>query len=120
MSPTQIACTASLLLLLPLGSAFAQPDTQTNVVEEQVTIENGAVKVCGEGDGLDPCLDANGQTYAEEAKGPSMDSESDDELAAEAARIRAESPAELEKTISAEEQGYNPDVNATEGLPQLP
>ena len=117
MNPSKSACTAALLLLLPLHSAFAQPDTQTNVVEEQVTVEDGAVTVCGAGDGLEPCRDANGQTYAEEAKGPSMDSESDDELAAEAARIRAESPAQLEKTIDAEEQGYNPDVHATEGLP---
>jgi hypothetical protein len=38
-------------------------------------------------------------------------------LAAEAARVRAESPEELNKTISEMEQGYNPDSKATMGLP---
>jgi hypothetical protein len=46
-----------------------------------------------------------------------MASESDDELAAEAARVRAESPKELQETIGEVEQGYNPDAHATEGLP---
>lgn len=120
MTPRQIGRTAALLLCLPLAGALAQPDSQTNVVEERVTVDDGAVKVCGEGDGLDPCLDANGQTYNEEVHGPSIDSESDSELAAEAARIRAESPTELNKTIGEMEQGYNPDSHATEGLPDLP
>ena len=117
MTPRHIGRTAALLLCLPLAGAFAQPDDNTNVVEERVTYENGAVKVCGEGDGLEACRDANGQTYAEEVRGPDIATESDDELAAEAARIRAESPAELNKTIGEMEQGYNPDVRATEGLP---
>ena len=117
MTPSHIARIAALLLTLPLASAFAQPDSDTNVVEESVTYENGAVKVCGAGDGLEPCRDANGQTYAEEAKGPSMAGESDDQLAAEAARVRAESPAQLNNTIGEMEQGINPDAHATEGLP---
>lgn len=117
MSPRQISRAAALLLCLPLAGALAQPDANTNVVEERVTYDNGAVKVCGEGDGLEACRDANGQTYAEEVRGPGIDDESDDELAAEAARIRAESPAELNKTIGDLEQGDNPDVHATEGLP---
>ncbi len=117
MSPSQLARIAALLLFLPLASALAQPDSDTNVVEEQITDEGGVIKVCGEGDGLEPCLDANGQTYSEEAKGASMADESDDELAAEAARVRAESPAKLNETISEEEQGINPDDHATEGLP---
>jgi hypothetical protein len=98
-----------------MTSAF--PQSEGNVVEERATYEGGAVRICGEGDGLSPCLDANGQTYKEEVHGPDLDSESDDELAAEAARIRAENPAELNKTIGEMEQGYNPDVHATEGLP---
>ena len=117
MTPSQLARSAALLLFLPMAVAFAQPDSDTNVVDESVTYENGAMKVCGEGDGLEPCRDANGQTYAEEAKGPSIASESDDELAAEAARVRAESPQELNETISEMEQGINPDDHATEGLP---
>lgn len=115
MSQRQIGHAVALLFFLPLTGVLAQ--TVGNVVEESVTYENGAIEVCGEGDGLTPCLDANGQTYAEEIKGPSLDSESEDELAAEAARIRAESPEELERTIGEMEQGYNPDVRATEGLP---
>lgn len=109
------ARTAALLFCLPLAGALAQ--SEGNVVEERVSYEGGAVRVCGDGDGLDPCLDANGQTYAEEVHGASLDSESDDELAAEAARIRAESPEELNNTIGELERGYNPDTLATEGLP---
>lgn len=106
---------AALLLCLPLAGAVAQ--TEGNLVEERVTYEGGTARVCGEGEGLEPCLDANGQTYAEEVHGPDLDSESEDELAAEAARVRAESPAQLNRTIGELEQGYNPDVHATEGLP---
>jgi hypothetical protein len=109
------ACATTLLLILPLNGAFAQEDG--NFVGEKVTIENGAVKVCGEGDGLDPCLDADGQTYSQEVHGPGIDDESESTLAAEAAKIRAESPEELNKTISEMEEGYNPDETATMGLP---
>jgi hypothetical protein len=117
MNSTTLGRLAALIFLLPLVGALAQPAVDTNVVEERVTVENGAVKVCGEGDGLQPCLDANGQTYAQEVKGPGIDSESEAELAAGAARIRAESPEELNRTIKAMEQGYNPDDRATMGLP---
>jgi len=115
MKHSQTCRAIALILFLPLGSTFAQ--TVGNVVEERVTYDHGAVRVCGEGEGLSPCLDANGQTYAEEVKGASLDSESKNALAAEAARIRAESPTQLNDTISEMEQGYNPDVHATEGLP---
>jgi len=104
----------ALLLYLPLA-AFAQTDG--NTVEERVTYDAGTVSVCGEGDGLEPCRDPDGQTYAQEIRGPGIDSESDSELAAEAARVRAEDPAQLDKTIGELEQGYNPDSRATEGLP---
>ena len=115
MTLPRIGCTAALLLCLPLAGAFAQEEG--NIVEERIDYEGGAIRVCGEGDGLEPCRDANGQTYAEEVKGPDLDSEPDSELAAEAARIRAESPKELDHTIGELEQGYNPDAHATEGLP---
>lgn len=108
---------AALLLCLPLTGAFAQPDADTNIVEESVTVEDGVVKVCGEGAGLEPCLDANGQTYAQEVKGPGIDDESDSELEAEAARVRAETPEQLNQTIDDVEKGYNPDEHATMGLP---
>jgi hypothetical protein len=109
---------AALLLCLPLAGAFAQPDADTNSVEERVTVENGAVKVCGEGEGLDPCLDANGQTYEQEVHGPSIDDESDTELENEAARVRAETPEQLDETIKEVEEGDNPDDHATMGLPE--
>ncbi len=121
MTPMQLGRTAALILCLPVAGAFAQgvgsADASTNIVEERVTVENGAVSVCGEGDGLDPCLDANGQTYSQEVHGPGIDDESESALAAEAARIRAQSPEELEKTIKEMEEGYNPDSRATMGLP---
>lgn len=117
MKPHQIGRIAALLLCLPLTGAFAQPDSETNVVEESVTVQDGAVKVCGEGEGLEPCLDANGQTYAQEVKGPDLDDESESEMEAEAARVRAETPAQLNQTIDVVEKGYNPDERATMGLP---
>lgn len=117
MTSLRISRCAALLLCLPLAGAMAQPDDNTNVVEERVTVQNGAVSVCGEGDGLNPCLDANGQTYSQEAHGADIATESDEELAAGAARIRAETPEELNETIKEMEQGYNPDDRATEGLP---
>lgn len=104
---------AALLLCLPLGSAWSQ----SGVVEERISNENGIIETCGAGTGLSPCRDINGETYDEEVRGPSIDSESTDELAAEAARIRSESPKQLEHTISEMEQGINPDDQATEGLP---
>ena len=114
-SLTRFSPTLTLLLGLPMAGALAQ--SEGNVVGERVTYNNGVVRVCGDGDGLDPCLDASGQTYAEEVKGPSLDSESESELIAEAARVRAESPEQLQQTIGEMEKGYNPDVNATVGLP---
>lgn len=117
MTSARIGRWAALLFCLPLASALAQPNDDTNVVEEQVTVQGGAVKVCGEGDGLQPCLDADGQTYAQEAKGADVATESDAELAAGAASIRAETPEELNKTIKEMEAGYNPDDHATMGLP---
>jgi len=104
---------ASLLLCLPSASAWSQ----SGLVEERVTEENGFYETCGEGAGLSPCRDINGQTYDEEVRGPSIDSESTDELAAEAARIRHESPEQLQQTIGELEQGVNPDDHATQGLP---
>ena len=115
MTSIRIACATVLLFCLSLNQAIAQEEG--NIVEEDVTVENGAVKVCGEGEGLEPCLDANGQTYAQEVKGPGIDDEAESALATEAARIRAESPEQLNKTISEMEEGYNPDEQATMGLP---
>jgi len=112
MTPLPRYCLC-LLFIFPVLPAWSQ----SGVVEERITNENGFIETCGEGAGLSPCRDVNGETYDEEVRGPSIDSESTDELAAEAARIRHESPAELEQTIGEMEQGINPDDRATEGLP---
>jgi hypothetical protein len=111
--PIQLACAAALLACLSSSPGW----TQSGLVEERISEENGLYEVCGEGPGLSPCRDINGQTYAEEVRGPSIDSESTDELAAEAARIRHESPEKLQQTIGEMERGVNPDSHATEGLP---
>ena len=113
MKSIRAVCGGALLLCLPLTSAWSQ----SGLVEERVSDENGFYQACGEGDGLAPCRDINGQTYDEEVRGPGIDSESTDELAAEATRIRHESPEELQQTIGEMEQGINPDDHATEGLP---
>jgi hypothetical protein len=72
---------------------------------ERVTVDNGVVSVCGEGNGLPECRDYNNLTYGEnlEYKAPT-----DAQMAKEASKVRAESPQELEKTISELEQ--NPEL----------
>ena len=93
---------AALLLLASLV-------THAQVVEERTTVENGMATVCGNGEGMQPCRDRNGMTYEEEIRGPDIQAESSDELAAQAERIRNESPEELKETISEMEQGTEPD-----------
>jgi hypothetical protein len=87
-----------LFQLLLSSPGFSQ------VVEERVTENNGMYQVCGEGDGLNPCRDVNGETYEEEMGPADVKAESNNEMAAEAARIRNESPQELEATIRDMEQ----------------
>tara|TARA_R110001592_G_scaffold337300_1_gene623584 strand:- start:200267 stop:200578 length:312 start_codon:yes stop_codon:yes gene_type:complete len=76
----------------------------TEVEGERVTLQNGVVTdVCGEGNGLPECTDYNNRTYSEnlEYKEPT-----DSQMEREAAKVRSESPAELERTIS--ELEHNP------------
>jgi hypothetical protein len=74
----------------------------TSEVEgERVTVENGEVRFCGEGNGLPECRDYNNLTYGENLK---YRAPTDDQLAEEASKVRAESPQELEETISELEQ----------------
>ena len=78
----------------------------TEVEGERVTIEpSGVVDVCGEGNGLPECRDYNNLTYSEnlEYKAPK-----DKQMEKEAAKVRSESPEQLEKTISELEQ--NPEL----------
>ena len=56
MISIRFVCVIASLFCPSLNQAFAQE--QGIVVQQKVTIENGAVKVCSEGDGLDPFLDA--------------------------------------------------------------
>lgn len=109
---TLISLPAMLCCFLPL-----QLQAQSGIVEERVTERNGIYESCGVGGGLSPCRDINGQTYDEEVRGPSINEESTEELAAEAARVRHENPEQLQQTISDLEQGINPDPAATVGLP---
>ena len=85
--------------LLTLGLAFALTAcTGTSEVEgERVTVDNGIVSVCGEGDGLPECRDFNGETYSEELK---YKTPTDEQMEQEADKVRKESPEELEKTIT--------------------
>lgn len=85
---------ASLLTTL-LGACAGNSDTE--VQGERVTLENGVVHVCGEGDGLPECRDYNGETYSEELK---YKAPTDKQMETEAAAVRSESPEELEKTVS--------------------
>ena len=85
---------AALSLLCASTSALSQ------IVEERVTERNGVYEACGVGAGLGACRDVNGETYEEETGPRDVKLLTDDKMAAEAARIRNESPAELEATIT--------------------
>ena len=77
----------------------------TEVEGERVTVQNGVVtNVCGEGNGLPECTDYNNRPYSEnlEYKEPT-----DKQMERETAKVRSESPAELERTISELEQNPN-------------
>ncbi len=85
---------AALFLLCASTSALSQ------IVEERVTERNGVYEACGVGEGLSACRDYNGETYEDETGPRDVKLLTDDKMAAEAARIRNESPAELEATIT--------------------
>jgi hypothetical protein len=101
-----VSLLAASLLTTLLGACAGNGDTE--VQGERVTLENGVIHVCGEGDGLPECRDYNGETYSEnlEYKEPT-----DQQLESEAAKVRSESPEELERTISEMEQ--NPGADYT-------
>ena len=81
---------------------------QSGIVEERTTEINGVYTHCGTGNGLAECRDYNGETYKEEIKGQTVESETSGELARDAAHIRNESPEELERTISDLEDQVHP------------
>ena len=93
--------------LLPVLGALliAACANDPQVVGERVTLENGEVYVCGEGDDLPECRDYNNLTYSENLK---MKEPTDKQMATEAGKVREETPAQLERTITELEQ--NPDT----------
>jgi len=92
----------AVLALCP-AALFAQ-----DIEMERVTERGGYIDVCGVGEGMAPCRDSNGETYEEETQGRDVQLEGSGELAEQAARIRSESPEELEETIRELEQGEGP------------
>jgi len=87
------------ILLHAAFSLMLLASCANDVVEEQVDVEDGAVVTCGEGDGLNPCIDANGETEAEAMDPNYIKPDTTSELEKSSAEIRAEDPKELEKTI---------------------
>jgi hypothetical protein len=77
----------------------------SEVEGERVTVDNGIVNVCGEEHGLPECRDYNNLTYSENLK---YKAPTDKQMEKEAGKVRAESPQELERTISELEQ--NPEL----------
>jgi hypothetical protein len=89
--------------LLALSLLCASSPGLSQIVEERVSERNGVYETCGVGEGLRACRDYNGETYEEEMGPRDVKLLTDDKMAAEAAKIRNESPAELEATITAME-----------------
>ncbi len=91
MRPVSILAFA---LLLFAGAARAQ-----DVIEETTVNEDGTVETCGEGDGLDACRDAQGETWKHADDPDYVKLDSTQQLEKSSEQIRDESPKELEKTI---------------------
>ena len=90
---------------LPLNVAFvlmvlAGTARADDVVEEETAVEpGGVVETCGEGPGMNPCRDAEGETWKHADDPNYVKLDSTQQLEQSAAQIRSESPKELEKTI---------------------
>lgn len=85
------------LLTLALAFTLAACAGTSEVEGERVTVDDGIVSVCGEGNGLPECRDYNGETYSEELK---YKTPTDKQMEQEADKVRHESPEQLDKTIS--------------------
>ncbi len=83
------------MLLLGAGN-FARA---ADVVEEETVDDNGIVEECGEGDGLNPCRDADGETWKHADDPDYIKEDSTQQLEQSSEQIRDESPKDLEKTI---------------------
>ena len=92
--PYKLIITALFATLLSAGCAGGG-----QIYEERITERNGIAYACGEGPGLEPCRDANGETYEQELNQDGyVGLEGNAELEADAERIRNETPEEAERT----------------------
>jgi hypothetical protein len=78
---------------------------RADVVEEEAVDDDGIVEECGEGDGLKPCRDADGETWKHADDPDYIKEDSTQQLEKSSAEIRNESPKDLEKTIEQIEDG---------------
>ena len=83
------------MLLLGAGNLARASD----VVEEEAVDDDGIVEECGDGPGLSPCRDAEGETWKHADDPDYIKEDSTQQLDKSSAQIRNESPKELEKTI---------------------
>ena len=84
----------AVLLVMLLGSCAS------DVIEEETYVDpGGIVEECGDAPGLDPCRDAEGETWKHADDPNYIKTDSTQQLEKSSAEIRDESPKELEKTI---------------------
>ncbi len=74
------------LLLLPMLCLPLFGCNSSDVVEERITDDNGAISACGQGDGLSACKSYQGAV-------------SNQQMEEEAAQIQNETPAEVEDSV---------------------
>ena len=87
---------ASFAVMLLVGAAGVRAgDAEAETVVEP----DGVVETCGQGDGLNPCRDAEGETWKHDDDPDYIKLDSTQQLEQSSAEIRNESPQELEKTI---------------------
>ena len=90
-----LATVFTAMLLLGAGNLARASD----VVEEEAVDDDGIVEECGDGPGLSPCRDAEGETWKHADDPDYIKEDSTQQLDKSSAQIRNESPQELEKTI---------------------
>lgn len=78
---------------------FAGHVRADDVVEETAVDDDGVVEECGDGPGLSPCRDAEGETWKHADDPDYIKVDSTQQLERSSEQIRDESPKELEQTI---------------------
>jgi hypothetical protein len=84
----------AIALILTAGYVRAE-----DVVEETTVDDDGIVEECGDGPGLQPCRDADGETWKHADDPNYIKVDSTQQLEQSSDQIRDESPKELEQTI---------------------